>query len=52
MVWRKIKRTGHDAFKFNFNISFKELHIDFDGDRRPKEVRVLCMHRFVLLQIE
>uniref|UniRef100_A0AC34QJU4 EH domain-binding protein 1 n=1 Tax=Panagrolaimus sp. JU765 TaxID=591449 RepID=A0AC34QJU4_9BILA len=45
MVWRKIKRSGHLASKFNFNIAFKELVIETDVAKKPDKILVACMHR-------
>ena len=49
MVWKKIKRSGHHASKFNFNIAFKELVIESNGEKRPDKVLVACMKKFVFI---
>ncbi|KAE9548057.1 hypothetical protein FO519_008730 [Halicephalobus sp. NKZ332] len=43
MVWKKIKRSGHQASKFNFNVAFTELVIESNGNKRPEKVLVACM---------
>uniref|UniRef100_A0A914Z6F5 EH domain-binding protein 1 n=1 Tax=Panagrolaimus superbus TaxID=310955 RepID=A0A914Z6F5_9BILA len=43
MVWKRVKRSGHQASKYNFNILFKELIID--SERKPEKVQIAVMHR-------
>uniref|UniRef100_A0AC35EXZ8 EH domain-binding protein 1 n=1 Tax=Panagrolaimus sp. PS1159 TaxID=55785 RepID=A0AC35EXZ8_9BILA len=43
MVWKRVKRSGHQASKYSFNISFKELIID--AERKPEKVQIAVMHR-------
>uniref|UniRef100_A0AC34FWI9 C2 NT-type domain-containing protein n=1 Tax=Panagrolaimus sp. ES5 TaxID=591445 RepID=A0AC34FWI9_9BILA len=43
MVWKRVKRSGHQASKYAFNISFKELIID--AERKPEKVQIAVMHR-------
>uniref|UniRef100_A0A7E4ZU48 Calponin-homology (CH) domain-containing protein n=1 Tax=Panagrellus redivivus TaxID=6233 RepID=A0A7E4ZU48_PANRE len=44
MVWRKLKRTGHEASRFRFHIAFSELIVD-TVDKKPETVAIACMHR-------
>jgi hypothetical protein len=43
MVWKRVKRSGHQASKYCFNVSFKELIID--SERKPEKVQIAVMHR-------